>query len=139
MILEVPDVMFVRVVCVPIINFCTCALKLIYRYVLVCITLDKLFYVVCDVWAHLPRVTREPFHMLIHVIPGDARDDLRATDITRFYLSPPPTCETIHTAIRHAKYGLSLSTANFVISFAVHFHDVFNASKLLKNPSLTFR
>ena len=89
MILEVPNVMFVRVVCVPIINFCTCALKLIYRYVLVCITLDKLFYVVCDVWAHLPRVTREPFHMLIHVIPGDARDDLRATDITRFYLSPP--------------------------------------------------
>ena len=30
MILEVADVMFVRVVCVPIMNFCMCALKLIY-------------------------------------------------------------------------------------------------------------
>ena len=54
------------------------------------------------------------------------------------FLLIPPTCEIIHAASKDAKYGSSLSTGTFVITFAVPFHDVFKASKLLVNPVLPF-
>ena len=54
------------------------------------------------------------------------------------FLLIPSTCEIMHAAKRDAKYGSFLSTASFVMSFAVPFQDVSKASKLLEKPGLAF-
>ena len=47
-------------------------------------------------------------------------------------------CEIMHAANKDAKYGSSLLTAIFVMSFAVLSQDDFKASKLLKKPFVAF-
>ena len=66
--------MLVRVVRVPIVNFGTRTFKFFLPKIFLdgIFFLDKFFNVVRDVRRHFLWIFREPFHVVVDVIPGDA-------------------------------------------------------------------
>ena len=66
--------------------------------------IDEFLHLARDVGVHLPRVFQEPFHVVVHVVPGDLVTTFGIPlDSTRCSLLIPPTWEMIYAAKREAK------------------------------------